>query len=236
MNGTAIEGRLREEDFIWEAGRAPLRDVRLLAPCTPSKIIGVGRNYANHAAEMHAPPPERPLLFFKPPSAVNNPDGEIVYPRQSKRVDYEGELAVVIATRCRNVKAKHAEKVIWGYTICNDVTARDLQRTDDQWARAKGFDGFAPLGPCIASGLDPRALRLRCYLNGEIKQDAPTSALIFGVPELIEYISAAFTLERGDVISTGTPAGVGPMQPGDVVEIVIDQIGKLRNRVIAPVI
>jgi 2-keto-4-pentenoate hydratase/2-oxohepta-3-ene-1,7-dioic acid hydratase in catechol pathway len=182
---------------------------------------------------MQRPLPTEPLLFLKPPSALNDPGGDIVYPQQSSRVDFEGELAVVIARRCRNVSASRAREVILGYTICNDVTARDLQQRDGQWARAKGFDTFAPLGPWIVDGIDPGRLRLRTHLNGELKQDARTSDLIFSVERLVEYVSAAFTLEPGDVISTGTPAGVGPMQPGDAVEVTIDEIGTLRNRVTA---
>jgi 2-keto-4-pentenoate hydratase/2-oxohepta-3-ene-1,7-dioic acid hydratase in catechol pathway len=233
IDGSIREGTLEGDTFVTTDARIPLASVRLLAPCTPSKIIGVGRNYAEHAAELGNEPPKEPLLFFKPPSALNDPDGDIVYPSQSTRVDFEGELACVIARRCRNVPASQAREVIWGYTICNDVTARDLQKTDGQWARAKGFDTFAPLGPCIAIGLDPSALRIRTYLNGELKQDAHTSGLIFGVERLIEYITAAFTLERGDVIATGTPAGIAPMHPGDVVSVEIEGIGTLRNRVVS---
>lgn len=231
--GEIQEGTIQGEEFVFDGGRVALAQARLLAPCTPTKIIGVGRNYAEHAAEMNNPLPKEPLLFFKPPSALNDPDGDVIYPTQSTHVDYEGELAVVIGTRCHAIARQDAARVIRGFTLCNDFTARDLQRSDGQWARAKGFDGFAPLGPCIVSGLDPAALRLRTYLNGELKQDAETSSLIFAVPALIEYISAAFTLEPGDVITTGTPAGVHPVKPGDVIEVNIDQIGVLRNRVVA---
>jgi 2-keto-4-pentenoate hydratase/2-oxohepta-3-ene-1,7-dioic acid hydratase in catechol pathway len=226
------EGSFEGDDFRSGRERVPIAECRLLAPCLPTKIIGVGRNYAEHAAELNNPLPKEPLLFFKPPSALNDPDGDIVYPPQSRRVDFEGELAVVIARRCHRVPAARAHEVVLGYTICNDVTARDLQASDGQWARAKGFDGFAPLGPWIVTGVDPSTLRLQTYLNGQLKQDAAISSLIFGVGALIEYISAAFTLERGDVISTGTPAGIGPMQPGDVVEVRIDSIGALRNRIV----
>ncbi len=233
IDGTTQEGTIDGGEFVFAAGRVALASVRLLAPCLPSKIIGVGRNYADHAAELGNRVPKEPLLFFKPPSALNHPDGDIIYPSQSSRVDFEGELACVIGTRCRDVPASQADEVVLGYTICNDVTARDLQQTDGQWARAKGFDGFAPLGPYIVTGLNPSALRLRTYLNGELKQDALTSSLIFGMNRLVEYISATFTLEPGDVISTGTPAGIAPMQPGDVVEVLIDEIGTLRNRIVA---
>jgi 2-keto-4-pentenoate hydratase/2-oxohepta-3-ene-1,7-dioic acid hydratase in catechol pathway len=233
VDGTTHEGTLEDEMFVFNGQRVPIGSVRFCAPCTPSKIIGVGRNYADHAAEMNNPLPAQPMLFFKPPSALNHHDGDIPYPPQSGQVDYEGELAVVISRRCKDVTQEQAPDVILGYTICNDVTARDLQRSDGQWARAKGFDGFAPVGPCIATSLDPSALRVRTYLNGERRQDAPTSSLIFDVPTLIAYISAAFTLEPGDVISTGTPAGVGPVKPGDVVEVSIEGIGVLRNRIVA---
>jgi 2-keto-4-pentenoate hydratase/2-oxohepta-3-ene-1,7-dioic acid hydratase in catechol pathway len=235
IDGTARHGRFEGNEFCFEGGRVALASVKLLAPCMPSKIVGVGRNYAEHAAEMKNPLPREPLLFFKPASALNDPDGDIVYPSQSSRVDFEGELAVVIRSRCRNVAASAARDVILGYTICNDVTARDLQQSDGQWARAKGFDTFAPLGPWILTNLDPANLHLRTYLNGKLMQDASTSALVFGVNQLVEYVSAVFTLEPGDVIATGTPAGVGPMYPGDVVEVVIDPIGTLRNRVVGSI-
>ena len=233
FDGVVLHGSLEGDDFVAEGTRVPLASVRLLAPCVPSKIIGVGRNYAEHAAEMGNAPPKEPLLFFKPPSALNDPEGDIFYPPQSRRVDFEGELACVIATRCRDVPAARAREVILGYTICNDVTARDLQQTDGQWARAKGFDGFAPLGPCVATGLDPSTLRLRTYVNGALRQDALTSSMIFKVEQLVEYISAAFTLEPGDVITTGTPSGIAPMQPGDVVSVEIEGIGTLRNRLVS---
>jgi 2-keto-4-pentenoate hydratase/2-oxohepta-3-ene-1,7-dioic acid hydratase in catechol pathway len=219
-------------DEVTAAGRVwPLGHVQLLAPCLPTKIVAVGRNYAEHAAEMGGEAPKEPLLFLKPPSAVLPPNGEIVYPRQSSRVDYEGELAVVISTRCRNVAKINAPSVIRGYTIINDVTARDLQRTDGQWSRAKGFDTFAPLGPWIVSDADPAGLQLRTYLNGSLKQEAFTGQMIFDVPALVEFITSVFTMEAGDVIATGTPAGVGPMQPGDEVRVEIDAIGSLTNRV-----
>jgi 2-keto-4-pentenoate hydratase/2-oxohepta-3-ene-1,7-dioic acid hydratase in catechol pathway len=229
-----MAGRVEGDEALLDGARFPLGEVRLLAPCTPSKIIGVGRNYADHAAELGNELPKEPLLFLKAPSALNDPDGDIVYPPQSARVDYEGELAVVIGRRCRDVPKAGAADVILGYTVCNDVTARDLQQTDGQWARAKGFDTFAPLGPCIVTDLDPASLHVRTRLNGVVRQDCPTSKLIFDVPTLVEYISAAFTLEPGDVIATGTPSGIGPMQPGDVVTVEIEGIGALTNRVVSP--
>ncbi len=233
IDGEPCEGLVTDDVFISTHGRRfDLASLTLCAPCAPSKIIGVGRNYAAHIAEMKNATLTEPLLFLKPPSALNHPGGEIVYSALTHELHYEGELAVVIGRRCHAVTEKEADGCIWGYTACNDVTARDLQESDSQWARAKGIDGFAPLGPWITSGIDPSDLRLRTYLNGELKQDARTSSMIFSVRRLIAYASAAFTLERGDVITTGTPSGVGPMKPGDVVEVEIEGIGVLRNRVV----
>lgn len=230
-DGAVHDGTLDGTFVAAGARRWPLDEIHLLAPCVPSKIVAVGRNYADHIAEMGGERPKEPLLFLKPPSAVIDPGADIVYPPQSRQVDYEGELAVVVGTRCKNVARAQAASVIRGYTAINDVTARDLQRTDGQWARAKGFDTFAPLGPWIETAADPAALRVRTYLNGELRQDAPTSAMLFDVASLVEYISAAFTLEPGDVIATGTPQGVGPMQVGDEVRVEIEGIGSLTNRV-----
>lgn len=228
-----VHDGLIDGDDVTATGRTwPLERVRLLTPCVPTKIVAVGRNYAEHAAEMGTPLPKEPLLFLKPPSAVIAPGADIIYPRQSSQVDFEGELAVVIATRCRRVAKANAAAVIRGYTIINDVTARDLQRSDGQWSRAKGFDTFAPIGPWIESDVDPADLRLRTYLNGRLRQDASTAAMIFDVPTLVEYISSVFTLEEGDVIATGTPSGVGAMQAGDEVRVEIEGIGSLTNRVI----
>ncbi|MBC5826953.1 MAG: fumarylacetoacetate hydrolase family protein [Candidatus Eremiobacteraeota bacterium] len=222
-----------EDHHVTASGkRWQLSEVRLLAPCSPGKIVCVGRNYADHVAEMGSTLPKEPLLFFKPPSAVLGPEGTIELPKQSARVEFEGELAVVVGRRCRNVPRESAGEVIWGYTLLNDVTARDLQRADGQWARAKGFDTFAPIGPCIASGLDAANLRLRTRRNGRLAQDSDTCNMVFDVPALIEYISAAFTLEEGDVIGTGTPSGVGPLEDGDSIEIDIEEIGVLRNSVV----
>jgi 2-keto-4-pentenoate hydratase/2-oxohepta-3-ene-1,7-dioic acid hydratase in catechol pathway len=230
-NGAPREGSVDENGAV-EGSRLRLADLKLLAPCLPTKIVCVGRNYAEHARELGSTPPAEPLLFFKPPSAVIGPGDDIVYPPQSKRVDYEGELAVVIGRRCRNVAADRARDYVRGFTVFNDVTARDLQKTDDQWARAKGFDTFAAIGPCIVDGLDPSALRIRTTLNGDVKQDASTSEMLVDVWSLIEFASAAFTLEPGDVLATGTPSGIGPMQPGDEVTVEIEGIGKLTNRVV----
>ena len=208
-----------------------LGDVRLLAPCTPSKIVCVGRNYAAHAEELGNVVPEQPLLFLKPPSAVIGP-GETIHLPDSAEVHYEAELAVVIGTRCRNVPADRAGKVILGYTCLNDVSDRVAQKWETNWVRAKGFDTSAPLGPSIVSPdeiEEPFHVVLR--LNDEVKQDGWTKHLIFSIPRLVETITAFMTLEPGDIIATGTPAGVGRLSPGDVVEVSIDGIGVLRNPV-----
>ncbi|HEY4485429.1 MAG TPA: fumarylacetoacetate hydrolase family protein, partial [Nitrospiria bacterium] len=183
----------------------PLNAARLLAPCLPSKIIAVGINYAEHAAEFRKEPPKEPLLFMKPPTALLDPEGVIRIPSQSRRVDFEAELAAVIGRRAKDVPEERAGEFILGYTCFNDVTARDLQKTDGQWTRAKGFDSFAPLGPWIDTDLDPRNLRIESYLNGERRQSASTSEMIFKVPALIGFISRVMTLLPGDVIATGTP-------------------------------
>ncbi len=205
---------------------------RFLAPVQPSKIIAVGLNYRDHAREMGLELPGEPILFMKPATAVIGPFEEIRYPSQSSRVDYEAELAVVIGTTCRNVRASRAKDCILGYTCLNDVTARDLQAKDGQWTRAKSFDTFAPIGPWIATDIeDPHALSITARLNGEVKQSSNTSNLIFSVFELVEFISSVMTLKPGDVIATGTPSGVGPMLPGDEIAIEIEGIGVLNNRV-----
>jgi 2-keto-4-pentenoate hydratase/2-oxohepta-3-ene-1,7-dioic acid hydratase in catechol pathway len=206
-------------------------DYHLLAPCAPSKIIGVGKNYANHAAEMGTPVPTEPLLFLKPPTTVIAAGSEIRYPAQSTRVDYEGELAVVIGARAEGCTPEQAESKIWGYTIANDVTARDLQQRDAQWTRAKGFDSFCPIGPWIVRDLNPGA-RLQTLLNGQVVQSAPIGDMVFPPDVLVAYISQVMTLLPGDVILTGTPAGVGPMQSGDRVRVEIEGIGYLENAVV----
>jgi 2-keto-4-pentenoate hydratase/2-oxohepta-3-ene-1,7-dioic acid hydratase in catechol pathway len=214
--------------------RVALADARLLAPVIPrSKVVGIGKNYAEHAAEMGGQVPAEPLLFLKPNTSVAGPGDPIVLPRQSAEVHYEGELAVVIGRLCKDVPAERAGEVILGYTCANDVTARDLQRRDGQWSRAKGFDTFCPLGPWLVTGLDAGDLRLRTRLDGEPVQDARTSQLVFGVPELIAHVSAAFSLLPGDVILTGTPAGVGPVTAGQRVEVEVEGIGVLANPVVA---
>lgn len=222
----------------WESLRpgpvvADLEDVTLLAPCLPSKIIAVGRNYAAHAAEHGAEVPAEPLIFLKPPSAVIGPQQAIVYPeRLSQHVDHEAELVVVIGRRARRVRRVEALAYVLGYTCANDVTARDLQQRDGQWARSKGFDTFCPLGPWIVTDLNITDTAVRCRVNTELRQDGRTSDMVFGVDELIAYASAVMTLEPGDLILTGTPAGVGPMQPGDRVAVEIEGIGILENEVV----
>lgn len=203
-------------------------------PVRPSKILCIGRNYADHAAELGHDVPKEPLVFFKPPSALIPTGAAIVLPAISERVDYEGELAVVIGTRCRNVAEADAMGVIGGYTLLNDVTARDLQKSDGQWARAKGFDTFAPCGPVVVGAdLDVADLEILTLVNGEVRQQGRTSQLIFPIPRLIAHLSRFCTLEPGDLISTGTPSGVGPLAPGDTVEVRIVGIGSLINPVVA---
>jgi len=219
------------EDPLPTGEEVALDDVRLLAPVLPSKIVAVGKNYAAHAAEFGMTVPEEPLLFLKPSTAVIGPGDPIPLLPISHRVDYEGELAVVIGSLARSVKAEEAGKVILGHTIGNDVTLRDLQKTDDQWARAKGFDGSCPLGPWIETDLDPTDVFLQTRVNGEVRQQATTTDMVFGIAELIEYITSFMTLLPGDVLLTGTPEGVGPLSPGDVVEVQVDGIGVLSNPV-----
>jgi 2-keto-4-pentenoate hydratase/2-oxohepta-3-ene-1,7-dioic acid hydratase in catechol pathway len=212
---------------------ADLEEVTLLAPCLPSKVIAVGRNYAAHAAEHGAQVPAEPLLFLKPPSAVIGPEQPIVYPEHlSQHVDHEAELAVVIGRRARRVPRGEALAYVWGYTCANDVTARDLQERDGQWTRSKGFDTFCPLGPWIVTELDITDLAVRCRVNAELRQDGRTRDLVFGVDELIACASAVMTLEPGDLILTGTPAGVGPILPGDRVTVEVEGIGTLENEVV----
>ncbi len=201
---------------------------------SPTKIIGVGLNYRAHAEEMKKVLPEEPLLFMKPPSALLAPEAPIVRPAGYARVDFEGELGVVIGKRARRVPRERALEYVAGYTCMNDVTVRDLQKKDVQYTRAKGFDSFCPVGPRVVAGLDPGRLRIETRVNGVVRQSSSTSDLIFDVPALIAFISSVMTLEEGDLISTGTPPGVGNLVPGDVVEIEIEGIGILRNPVIAP--
>lgn len=235
IEGDAVHTLMGDVVTAPECGErfAALSEVRLLAPCTPSKIVAVGLNYRSHAEEMGVPLPQEPVLFLKPPSAVVGPGDDVVYPRMAQRVDYEAELAVVIGRRAKAVSSTEAGGFIWGYTCGNDVTARDLQKKDGQWTRSKGFDTFCPLGPWIVTGLpDPNRVNLSCRVNGQTRQTGNTSDLIFDVAALVSFISHVMTLEPGDVVMTGTPAGISPVQTGDEMEIEIEGIGVLKNRVV----
>lgn len=208
-----------------------LMEVRLLAPVTPSKIVAIGVNYRKHAEEAKRELPPVPLIFLKPSTSVIGPEETILLPRKCGRVDFEGELAVVIRRKAKDVPASHARDYILGYTCANDISERHMQKADGQWTRAKGFDTFAPLGPWIETDFDPEAATLKTMVNGEVRQSASTSDLIFGVPQLIEFVTGVMTLLPGDVIITGTPSGVGPIKAGDVVEVAIEGIGTLKNQV-----
>lgn len=209
----------------------PLEEAVLLAPVEPTKVVAVGLNYRDHAAELDMPIPEEPVLFLKPASSVVGPGADIVMPSSSAQVDYEAELAVVIGKRCRNVTADQADDFILGYTCGNDVTARDLQKRDGQWTRAKSFDTFCPIGPWIETELDPSDVAVEAVVNGQVKQSSRTSQTIFAVPELVQFISNVMTLLPGDVILTGTPPGVGPVADGDEVTIRVEGVGELTNPV-----
>lgn len=211
----------------------PLEGLTLLAPVIPSKIVCVGRNYADHASELGNDVPAEPLLFTKPATSVIGPGQAIQYPSDlTDEVHHEAELAIVIGSILSRVSPAEARRGIYGFTAANDVTARDLQRSDGQWTRAKGFDSFCPLGPAIATDIDPHDVRVRCLVNGEVRQDGTTRDLVFDVPTLVSYISQVMTLLPTDVVLTGTPAGVGPVQPGDTVRVEIDGIGVLENPVV----
>lgn len=216
-------------DFSGE--RMKESEVTLLAPCEPSKIVAIGINYAPHARELDFQIPAEPLIFLKPPSAVIGPGEHIVLPAMSRQVDYEGELAVVIGRRTKNVSRSEALGAVFGYTCCNDVTARDLQKKDVQFTRSKSFDTFAPIGPCIETELDPDQVEVTSFVNGRLRQQANTAAMIRPVAELVSFISWIMTLLPGDIIATGTPAGVGQLHAGDTVSIVIEPIGALTNPV-----
>ncbi len=213
----------------------PLEDVRLLAPVIPrSKVVGVGKNYAEHAREMGGEAPESPLLFLKPNTSVIGPNDPVIYPSYAKELSFEAELAVVIKTLAKNVSAERAADVILGYTCANDLTVRDAQREESQWFRAKAFDTSCPLGPWIETDLDTANARIRTRVNGEVKQDGTSADMLRAIPKLIEEITRSTTLLPGDVILTGTPAGVGLLQAGDTVDIEIDGLGTLTNRVVTP--
>jgi 2-keto-4-pentenoate hydratase/2-oxohepta-3-ene-1,7-dioic acid hydratase in catechol pathway len=211
----------------------PFEEARLLSPVFPTKVVCVGRNYAEHAAERHAEVPMQPILFLKPSTAVIGPGAPIVIPAEATEVHHEAELAVVIGRVARKVRAEDASAYILGYTAANDVSARNLQAIDGQWTRAKGYDTFCPIGPAIETEVDPAGLRITCAVDGDLRQDGTTDDMVFGVAELLEFISGIMTLLPGDVILTGTPAGVGPIEPGDRVEVAIERIGVLTNPVVA---
>ncbi|MGZ8581300.1 MAG: fumarylacetoacetate hydrolase family protein [Actinomycetota bacterium] len=219
------------EDPLPTGEELALDELHLLAPVLPSKLVCVGKNYEAHAAEWGQTVPEEPLLFLKPSTAVLGPNDAITLLPISRRIDYEGELVVVIGRLAKNIKAEEAYRVILGYTCGNDVTLRTLQKSDDQWARAKGFDGSAPLGPWIETDLDPNDVVVETRLNGEVRQRASTVDMVFGVATLIEYITSFMTLLPGDMIMTGTPEGVGKLATGDVVEVEVDGVGTLANTV-----
>jgi 2-keto-4-pentenoate hydratase/2-oxohepta-3-ene-1,7-dioic acid hydratase in catechol pathway len=222
-------------DFRIGTSPVPIGDVRVLPPVLPSKIIGIGRNYKEHAEELGNPLPLEPLIFLKPPSAVVGHLDAVVQPPASHRVDYEGEVGVVIRKKTRQLGDDDpVDPLILGYTCFNDITARDLQTKDVQFTRAKGFDTFAAVGPCVATGLDPAALRLKTFLNGKLVQSGTTSNLIFSIPTLVRFLSRIMTLNPGDIIATGTPAGVGPTSPGDRVDVQVEGVGVLSNSFTRP--
>ena len=214
-----------------QEARTPLAEAKLLAPCVPSKVVCVGRNYVEHAKELGNDVPKIPLIFLKPPSSIINPGDSILLPSQSQQVEHEAELVVVIGAGGRHITTEEAKKHILGYTVGNDVTARDLQKTDNQWTRAKGFDTFCAFGPWIDTEFDISDAVITCKVNGQPRQMASTRDMVFSVPNLIAYISSVMTLEPGDLIFTGTPAGVGPLKAGDEVVVEIEGLGVLKNPV-----
>jgi 2-keto-4-pentenoate hydratase/2-oxohepta-3-ene-1,7-dioic acid hydratase in catechol pathway len=233
-----VEGVLvyRGTPFVaWEPTETvvPWESVHLLAPVLPTKVVAVGRNYVEHADEQNVPIPEEPMIFLKPATSVVGPDADVVHPAISEEIHHEAELAAVIGRVAHHVKAEDASAYIVGYTAANDVTARDLQAKDGQWTRAKGFDTFCPLGPAIETELDPlEKLAVICRVNGDVRQAGFTSDMVFGVAEILEYVSAVMTLLPGDVILTGTPSGISKVEPGEVMEVEIDGIGTLSNRLV----
>jgi 2-keto-4-pentenoate hydratase/2-oxohepta-3-ene-1,7-dioic acid hydratase in catechol pathway len=237
--GIIEDGRVHEiAGELWGArertGRSwPLDEVKLLPPSVPGKIVCVGKNYVDHAAEMGGPPPKEPILFLKPPSSIVAPEDPVILPAISNRVDYEGEIAVVIARRCRLIPdTEDTKPYILGYTCLNDVTARDLQKRDGQWTRGKSFDTFCPFGPLLDTEAPSADTKLETYVNGVRKQSARLAEMIFSIDVIIRFIAQVMTLEPGDLIATGTPAGIGPVAAGDVMEVSIAGIGTLRNTAI----
>lgn len=227
----AVEGNVFGEHKITDE-KYDLKSVKLLAPVEPSKVMCIGLNYSDHAKEFGKPIPAEPLLFLKPSTSVIGPNDNIIYPPQTQNLHYEAELVIVIGKKAKNVSREEAFNYVFGYTIGNDITARDLQSKDNQWGRAKGFDTFCPLGPWVETEIeDPDNLDIKLVLNGEVKQNSNTSNLVFKCAELIEFLSGIMTLLPGDVIMTGTPGGIGPMQVGDKVEAYIEKIGTLVNTI-----
>ena len=228
-----IEGSIFSDFSVKEAGARKIGEVTLVAPVYPSKVVAVGLNYSDHAAEIGAQVPEEPILFMKPSTAVIGPDEPIVHPASCTRMDYEAEIALVVKHKAYRVRQEDAPSFILGYTCLNDVTARDLQTKDGQWTRSKSFDTFCPIGPAIETDLDPGNVNVEARLNGETRQSSNTKHFIFPVFTLFSFVSSIMTLLPGDVITTGTPSGIGGMKPGDTVEIAVEGIGVLRNSVVA---
>jgi 2-keto-4-pentenoate hydratase/2-oxohepta-3-ene-1,7-dioic acid hydratase in catechol pathway len=229
----ALEGDPFDKYRIDRHSKRPVGQIRLLAPLLPSKVVAVGINYRDHAEEFGHEIPDEPVLFMKPSTAVIGPDDEIILPASSRRVDYEAEIAAVVKKTARSVSERDAREYILGYTCLNDVTARDLQGKDGQWTRAKSFDTFCPIGPCVETDLDPNGVAVSSRLNGELRQSSNTAHFIFPLFRLFSFVSCIMTLLPGDIVTTGTPSGVGAMTAGDLIEVEIEGIGVLRNRVIA---
>ncbi len=234
IDGKPSHGIIEEDSVLIGGVKRHTQDLQFLPPCEPSKIVCIGLNYADHAGELGMKVPDEPVVFLKPPTAINHHGGTIYLPPQSRRTEYEAELAMVVKQRCKNVRKEDAREFIYGLTCFNDVTARDLQEKDGQWTRAKGFDSFAPAGPWITTvdefeDLEGLELEIRCSLNGRTVQKSDTSELIFSLPYLLEFISSVMTLEEGDLISTGTPPGIGKLTDGDTVEVSIERVGALQN-------
>lgn len=232
-NIRVIEGDIFNSEYQITNKIIPLQRAKLLAPCQPSKVVCVGLNYKEHADEVGFDLPQKPLIFLKSPSSINYHQGDIVYPPETHRLEFEAELAFVIKKEAKNIKADEVYDCIFGFTCANDVTARDIQRKESQWMRSKSFDTFLPLGPCIVTGLDPNDLKIRSYLNGEIRQDSTTAMFIHKIPELIEFATQTMTLYPGDLILTGSPKGTGTMKEGDLIEVEIEGIGRLSNKVVS---
>lgn len=232
LHVTAIDGH-PFAPFERTTASFSLADVRLLPPSLPNKVIGIGKNYADHAREMGGEPPATPVIFLKPSTSVIGPGDAVALPPQSQQVEFEGEIAVVIGRLARDVPASRVGDVILGYTCADDVTARDLQRADGQWARAKGFDGFCPLGPWVETEADPSALSVTTTVNGSVRQQAPASEMVHSISDLVVFVSSVMTLLPGDVILTGTPAGVGEIKDGDEVAVTVTGVGTLHHRVVS---